>query len=398
MHLFVEEERRGGMIGFRRNTLALVLCFVAVGSFVLPMNVASVLAKEGLKLTTEIEHKPIEYFVPEQRIRLDAEVTDDQGVNVVRCYFRAVEQADYVFVAMKPGSSLYRGILPAPSKDTPALEYLFLVVNGDNRVVKTQTFRVEGKDSDKIPAWQEVSPQGDIRVTTELAQAPTAPPGFADSIAVDVAESSARFGFVVPGIYTSTQVAAAGGATGTAAAATSAGMVSAKTGGISTLAYVGGAALIAGIALAAGGGGGGGGSKSSDPCVNNSKPTVSNLEAPTSILQGQKFKIAFDYDDPDGAEDVAELHVRMSDGTDVSFDAEGSGRFDQGTIWFFDRLGFQWVEVYATDSCGNQSDPLTRNVTVRQQTISISNTITIEQVYTPEYHDGLSGGSSGGYW
>ncbi|MDY6987891.1 MAG: hypothetical protein SWQ30_07515 [Thermodesulfobacteriota bacterium] len=245
---------------FRSNTLAQVLCFIAVAFFVVPSNVASVIAKEMLKATTKVEHKPIKYFVPEKRIKLQADVTDAAGVNLVRCYFRAVEQADYVFVAMKPGSSLYSGVIPAPSKETEILEYLFLVVNGENKVVKTQTFKVEKKDDDDTPAWQEVSSKGDIHVSTELAQAPTAPPGFADSIAIDVAESSARFGLVVGGLYTALQASESGGTSGTAAAADSAGTISAKTGGLSTLAYVGiGAALIAGGAAAAGGGGGGGG-------------------------------------------------------------------------------------------------------------------------------------------
>jgi len=245
---------------FRSNTLAQILCFIAVAFFVVPANVASVLAEEVIKATTKVEHKPIKYFVPEKRIKLQAEVTDKEGVNLVRCYFRAAEQADYVFVAMKPGSSLYSGVIPAPSKETEMVEYLFLVVNGENKVVKTQTFQVEKKDDDDTPAWQEVSSKGDIHVSTELAQAPTAPPGFADSIAIDVAESSARFGFVVGGIYTALQASDSGGTSGTAAAADSAGTISAKTGGLSTLAYVGiGAALIAGGAAAAGGGGGGGG-------------------------------------------------------------------------------------------------------------------------------------------
>jgi hypothetical protein len=253
-----KQERRNRMKRFRSNILAQVLCFMAAALFVLPMNVASVLAQEGLKATTKVEHKPIKYFVPEKRIKLEADVTDEEGINLVRCYFRAVEQADYVFVPMTPGSSLYQGVLPAPSKDTEMIEYLFLAVNGQNQVVKTQTFKAEKKDDDKTPAWQEVTSKGDIHVSTELAQAPTAPPGFADSIAIDVAESSARFGFVVGGLYTALQASESGGTSGTAAAADNAGAISAKTGGVSTLAYVGGAALLAGgVALVAGGGGGG---------------------------------------------------------------------------------------------------------------------------------------------
>ena len=240
------------------NIFGQVLCLIAAGLLVLSVNVASVLAKEEIKPTIEIQYDPIEYFVPEHRIRLKAEVTDDEGINLVRCYFRAAEQADYVFVAMTPGSSLYQGILPAPSKETERLEYLFLAVNGKDQVVKTQPFKVSRKDEDKIPAWQQVSPEGVIRVTTELPQATEAPPGFTDSIAMDVAESSTRFGFVVGGIYSASQVAAAGGSAGAAAAATSAGTVSASAGGISTLGYVGigiGVAAVAGgVAAVAGGG------------------------------------------------------------------------------------------------------------------------------------------------
>jgi hypothetical protein len=242
-----------------------------------------VLGKPEMKPSTEIKHKPIKYFVAEKRIELKTEVEDKAGVHLVRCYFRAVEQADYVFIAMKPGSSLYKGILPAPSKETDILEYLFLAVNGNNQVVKTQTFKVERKEKDKVPPWQEVGSEGDIHVTTELAEAPEAPAGFADSIAMDVAESSARFGFVVGGLYTASQAAAAGGATGTAAGATSAGTVSASTGGLSTMGYVGiGAAVVAGGAAIGGGGGGGNGDHSTTTYLTTSTTTYEPEPTTTS--------------------------------------------------------------------------------------------------------------------
>ena len=100
-----------------------------------------------------------------------------------------------------------------------------------------------------------MSSEGDIHVTTELPQATEPPPGFSDSIVVDVAESSARFGLAAGGIYTIT--AEAGGATGAAASSTSGGSVSSSS-GLSTTAKVGigaaavAAAVAAGIGLAAG--------------------------------------------------------------------------------------------------------------------------------------------------
>ena len=124
-----------------------------------------------------------------------------------------------------------------------------------------------GKAGEEIgKAFEErMSSEGDIHVTTELPQAAEPPPGFVDSIVVDVAESSARFGLAAGDIYTVT--AEAGGATGTAASSTSGGSVSTSA-GLSTMAMVGiGAAVAAvvgaGIAIGSGSGGSSDGSSSS---------------------------------------------------------------------------------------------------------------------------------------
>ncbi|MBW2367140.1 MAG: hypothetical protein JRH15_04570 [Deltaproteobacteria bacterium] len=261
------------MRNFKKCLVAQVLSFSAIALFVLPLNVFAAVA-------TQINHEPIQFFVPEKRISLSSEVTDAAGVNLVRCYFKAVGEANFVFVAMKStGGDKYDGILPAPSKNTTAIEYLFLAVNTENKIVKTQSFIVEKKDDDQAPAWQQSSGTGDITVSTELAQAPAPPAGFSDSIVMDVVESSARFGVVAGGLYAASDVAAAAAtgqaasasvssatATGTTAAgttaagttaagataagATAAGAAAAGV-GMSTLAIVGvGAAVAAGAAVA----------------------------------------------------------------------------------------------------------------------------------------------------
>jgi hypothetical protein len=224
-----------------------------IAALLMMLSLGSVSAEEPIKATTKVKHKPAKYFVPEKRIKLDATVKDAAGVAVVRCYFRAVEHADYVFVAMEATKKdIYEGVLPAPSKDTEIIEYLFLAVNGENHVVKTQTFEMHKKDDDKVPVWQQVSSEGDIMVSTELAYAPTAPPGFTDSIAMNVVESSARFGFVVGGIYGADKVAAAGGASGAAAGSSSAGLVTASAGaGLGTASLVALGAVAVGGAVAA---------------------------------------------------------------------------------------------------------------------------------------------------
>lgn len=214
----------------------------------LSMSVGPVFA-ETAKATTKVKHKPLKYFVPGHRISVTADVTDEKGVDLVRCYFKTESQADYVFVGMSPlQGKTYQGILPAPGAETRRIDYLFLAVNKDNQVVKTQTFAVGKKDEDAPPPWQQAGSDGSIQVGTEVAQTPETMAGFSDSIVLDVVESSARFGIVAGGIYAVT--AAELGGTSGAAAAASAGTISASA-GLSTAAIVG---ISAGVAAAAAGG------------------------------------------------------------------------------------------------------------------------------------------------
>ena len=76
----------------------------------------------------KVQHKALKYFVPGHRVKVESRVKDDNDVNIVRTYFRAVGQADYAFVPMslKEGTKdKYIGILPAPSEGTQSIEYLF---------------------------------------------------------------------------------------------------------------------------------------------------------------------------------------------------------------------------------------------------------------------------------
>jgi hypothetical protein len=148
----MEDVCRGGgekMKRLRYNITAQMLSLIAITLLVLPIGSGVVLAEEKIKATTKVKHKPAKFFVPEKRIKLDATVKDKAGIDIVRCYFRALEQADFVFIAMEATKKdVYEGVLPAPSKNTEAIEYLFLAVNGQNHVVKTQTFEMHKKDDD----------------------------------------------------------------------------------------------------------------------------------------------------------------------------------------------------------------------------------------------------------
>jgi hypothetical protein len=267
-----------------KNNLPIFFSFLAMPFYLMSLNPGVVFGanEEGkvTQVTTKIKHKPISYFVTEKRIRLDAEAKDKAGIELVRCYFKGKAEADYVFVTMNQGEiGEYSAILPAPDQKAEMIEYLFLVVNKSNQVVKTQTFNVKRNlQVSKIPSWQNLPLEGDIKVGIELGEAPERLEGFNDSISMDIVESGLRFGFVA-GLYSSAQMAAAGGVGGgtaatatagsgtvaagggTAAAATAGGTVAA-TSSLSTAAIagmaIGGAAVVGGGAAAAGGGGGGG--------------------------------------------------------------------------------------------------------------------------------------------
>lgn len=237
----------------KMNGFARFLVLVAMAMFVLPLGPGISLADKAPAI--KMKHKPIKYYVPEKRIRLEAKVKSEDKVDIVRCYFKGETHADYVFVPMAPlKEGLYSAILPAPSVDSEVITYLFLVVTDKNDVFRTQEYNIEKRDEDKTPAWQAIESEGNIHVSTELAEAPSMVAGFTDSIVVDVVESAARFGFVTYGIYTASQIGAAGGTTGSAATATGAGVVTA-TAGMSTAAIVGigvGTAAVLGGAAAVG--------------------------------------------------------------------------------------------------------------------------------------------------
>ena len=213
---------------------------------------------------TSIDHSAIAYFVPDKRVRLEARVTDPKGVKQARTYFKAGAQADYTYVPMQAGAGgRYVAVLPAPSAATPSIEYLILAQNADGQVVRTDAYTVQARRGADTPAWQSASGQSELKVFTELPNAPKVVPGFTDSIALDVAESGARLG-AAAGLYGGAGGSAAGTAastTGTTTATTTA--TASGIGGLSTAAIVGGVALAGVAAAAAGGGGGGGGGGSS---------------------------------------------------------------------------------------------------------------------------------------
>jgi hypothetical protein len=288
------------------SIMAWALTFISMAGLVMPVNLGMAYAASA----TKISSKPIPYFVPGKRIQIEAIIADREGVDVVRCYFKSQEQADYVFVDMKPkvnAANTYVAVLPAPSANTQSIQYFFLVVNRSDQVVNTYPMQVNADRDKAVPYWQNASMEGQIKVSTELAEVIQAPEGFTDSIAMDLVESAARFGLVAGGIYAASKIARAGILTGRAAHAvhvstitvdTSASALSqtaqgkevsrpSNTANTSTVATAGSGssmlpamlligACAAGVAVAAGGAGGSSGGSSSSSSSGSSSPTCAS--------------------------------------------------------------------------------------------------------------------------
>lgn len=221
-----------------------------------------VLAAET-SIATKIRTEKIKYFVPDYRINVLADIKDPAGIQIVRCYFRAAGEADFVFVKMSENTSRLNNLfnvrrfeaqLPAVDKEVASIEYLFLTVNGKKQIAKTQTFQIPSNPDKKPPSWQQKQDDQTVQVYTELESAQKEMAGFGDNIHIDIVESSTRFGVVTGGLYAATP------ASGVTAAGTATGTVTASTGvSTATIAAVSAGAVVVGGAAAAGGGGGGGG-------------------------------------------------------------------------------------------------------------------------------------------
>ncbi len=287
-----------------RRLCALLLCVVVAAT----TGVAAELT------TPTIRHRPIQYFVPGHRVEVLAQVSDESGVETVRCYFRQKGAVDYSYVDMVPvGGDQYRGVLPAPESGTNEFEYLFLTVTGARCVFRTEAFAAGARDEPETPLWQAVPEDEPLTVNTDLAATLEGVPGFEDTVELASAPPEERYG-ITGELYGTPQDEAAGGpglgpadvifcglvpvtilsgvaASGTgsgggasgASAGTSAGTSTAAAGttaaagatagaaagvGVGTIAAgaaIVGGAVAGGVAAAGGGGGGGDGPAPSSP-------------------------------------------------------------------------------------------------------------------------------------
>lgn len=253
------------------NIARTVLIGILSCMLVVPLPGASTAAEDA---GTKITHTPLDTYLPGYRIQVTADIEDRSGIKEARCYFKAKDGTDFLFVAMeRADKKTFQGVIPAPWLDSKAVDYFFLVLNGDNKVVRSQVFeameeetaerdewketvkqesdktkeqiekmkdqledRLEEKFRDRVKKAQRTDKVQHLSVKTDAVQAPQSVPGFHDRMVIGPAGAGEQYGMV---------------------AATT---VTAGTGGMGTgLTVLGIAVAIAGVAAAAGGGGGGGG-------------------------------------------------------------------------------------------------------------------------------------------
>jgi len=282
--------------------LVVILSFLLV----LPCNILTAIAATS---TTKIEHKKLkDDYIPGFRIKLEAEVKDKTGVLVARCYFKTKKDKNFAFVAMDYiDDNDYQATLPAPWVNSEAIDYLFVVINKQKKVTRSEIFTIKEKDTKEAATWKEYGEVKEIRldivqeavekyeildekyktlkekyealrekmiakyrkklpkyqpaevsedllvVKTELEKDLVQLIGFYDNVMVIEVPAAMKYGLLAEGLYTTEQIAVAGGESSiaTATGAATAGTITAAA-GMSTGAIIGiglGAAAVVGAGV-----------------------------------------------------------------------------------------------------------------------------------------------------
>ena len=346
---------RKGHIGLKLLALVLTV-FLAT-----PLNMVQVLAAES---PTKIQHKSPEDYVPGFRINLDAQIKDDSGLMVSRCYFKAKEAKNFVFVDMVPkGNPTYLASLPAPWVNSEEIQYVIVAVNKQKQVTRSEVFTIKERETKEaatwkepsevkefdlelsdeavaeyegtkkelkqkyagsLPPWQKGAAAGSVIALSELPTAAKRLPGFYDDVKINEVPPEEKYGLKAQELYSEEQIESAGSAVIllTENGVTSGGIAKASQSGGTNWAAIGGgiagAAAVAGLAAAGGGGGGssGGGGGGSSP------------EPPVSVTGTWNFQIRCQ-----GTTDsIISLDIPINEGAGGDFTGSGTGTDTNGDL------------------------------------------------------------------
>jgi hypothetical protein len=111
-----------------------------------------ILFSSSLFSYTVISHKPIDYFIPEYRLLIDADIKSfSSSVSKGKVHFRSDRNRDFFSAPMSCKIDNCQAVLPALSKEVDKLDYFISVIDSSGVIYKTQVFSVGQKS---LPRWQ----------------------------------------------------------------------------------------------------------------------------------------------------------------------------------------------------------------------------------------------------
>ena len=371
----------------KRSKMLRMLAMALVLFLVVP--VQTIWAASG-KVTTKVKHKPPkDEYIPGFRIQLDAKIKDKTALLVTRCYFKAKKDNVFAFINMNHiEDNEYQAILPAPWVNSEFIEYLFVTLNNNKQITRTQMFKIEEAETKEAAQWQEAGEVKEVRidkaqeiveeyeelrkeirekyrkkrpkyqiesqdvmaVLTELDEPLVSLNGFYDGITVSQVPPAARYGLMAEGLYTAEQIVEAGGtlAVSSNTGAASAGTIEAST-GMSTAAIVGigvGAAVVigggaaAGIALA---------NKDDDDGDDDSSTVDPNVPVDVGDATELHFVGTFSNRDPSRPTSEWRARTTLNQGGSGSWEEWISGQHNSGNLqWFWNQSTSQMIIDYLT--------------------------------------------------
>jgi hypothetical protein len=144
-----------------RTGLLCLLCFLSI------LNIAY-----G-KTQVEIWHDPPTCAVVGRPIGVAADILSPTSVQEARIYFKQHETSTFYFVPLKPEKgTTYLGTLPPPTEQTSSLDYVLLVVDRNEQVVKSQILSAVVKQPQECLELLHSSQQNNIIVYAETPISP----------------------------------------------------------------------------------------------------------------------------------------------------------------------------------------------------------------------------------
>jgi hypothetical protein len=350
---------------FRQHPATKALALILALTMILPADLVLAASR------TKVEHEPPGAYIPGFRINLAAEIEDKAGILLARCYFKTSKDEAYVFVDMTAGKKHYRATLPAPWLSAGDIEYLFVVVNGDKKVFRSESYRLPEKKTKqakkwkelgeprevrldlvqefaekyaplrdelvkeyrkRLPEWQEWVERVQVDVKTEIGKAKVRLQGFLDNVVVNEVPDYLRYGLLLDGLYPPAEVSAAGGtgavATATGAAAGAAGGAAAAGGSSWVLWTLGGLAVAGGGAAA----------------VLASNPGLLGGDEGTDVKDAQASDFVGNFDATDPGRPRSEYRAVFT------FNAGGSGSITEFVSGISGSANLTWSFNEATDT------------------------------------------------